>query len=498
METCLKPALEGPVCAASGGPAGATEVAGLAGLAWLPAAGGALAEGPELALARAAARSLYEWLAAEADPDHLRALARRILVHAGPVLAFQPEDGWEAASALAWARGHRVRVTSRGAAAAPVPGSRARRCRLLLDFSRVTAIGVDARRRLALVGAGARLGQVQEKLAASGLSLPSRPPDPDATLGAWLAGGGLGQRLFAHGTCVEHLRAVEAALPQGVHVRVHQDGSLDLLDDPRAEVRHLDPPQAAAWFSGAGLPHLKPADFARRAGRPGAVVSVLLEVGSDLPVSPHLVPFPSRGLALRFARNVAEEAERVGRLPADLEVLSPAALEPARAAWAEAGSLPADYRDAPGGYVYLDFEEAAAEELLRSPSLTGPLGLQMPATAARLLEERSRPPDPAAPGPAAPALQVLLKLDALPGYLKAVERLARWSRIPLRWEVRHLRRGRALVRLDRTTEPAGPARLPQRLVAGSLFIALAQLAVIHFNGVPARGGALPLGPRNVI
>jgi hypothetical protein len=469
-------------------------------LAWLPASGCALDERPEVAVAREASRSLYEALARQAEPGRGGSIARRIHVHLSqlspepavpptdrpgrrmawivahcvrlarlarrlarprPTLVFQPLDGWETARALAWACARGMRAAARGAgpsvagAPSPVAGG------LWLDMSLVRAIGVDARQRVAVAGAGVRVEQLRQRLAESGLALLAEPEDPGASLVASLASGRPGRNAFAHGGVTEQIRWAEVALPQGLHLRLFQDGGLEVLDDPLAPVEHLAPPEAADWFARFGLPHLRPADIGDR-GRAGVLVSALLDVGPAHPPRPHLVPFARRHAALQFARTLAEEAERTGRLPLNLEY---------RAA-----------PDSPGGCVYVDFADAGAEELLRAAAFLGPLAGERSEAAAQALAEKLRPAAGGSVAPRRVLVETGLDLDGLEPFMEAAERICGRLRTPLEFEVTYLRRGRARVR---ACCPARPG-LRDRLISHVLQSLLGRGPLARPTGMPQR------------
>jgi hypothetical protein len=230
-------------------------------------------------------------------------------------------------------------------------------------------------------------------------------------------------------------------LPQGLHLRVHGDGALDVLDDPRSPAEHFEPPQAAEWLAALDLPHLRPADFTGPGPRRGILISLLVEVGLMRAERTHLVPLEDRGRALRLAATLAAEAERTGRLPLNLECWS---------GTVGAGGGPSS-RTAAGACVYVDFDDPGAEELLRAECFAGPLAADRPEDAARAMAERLGPPGvpPARDG----SWWTDLDGSAVAAHLEQVERLARAARLPLEWRAVFLRRGRARVR---TGFPAGP------------------------------------------
>ncbi|MBI5838130.1 MAG: FAD-binding protein [Candidatus Eisenbacteria bacterium] len=459
--------------------------------AWLPEAGGALQEAPGLMLARSAAYSLYEALAAQAEAGQLRTLAGRI--HVGPVRAggvsagagrawistvraglerlrpaapaavwFRPQDGWEVARALVWARtrGTRVRVQAPGAAVGPTearPGAVQKDC-LVLDLSGLTALGVSAARRRVVLGAGVTAAAARERLAGAGLALRAVPEDESHSVAAWFSASGIGRNSFAHGPGPSGVRAVDLATPDGYFLRLHDDGGLDLLEDLRRGPRHLEVEAALDWLDRAGLPPLRPADLCGSDFRVGVVVALHVDAGvprEPLEARAHFFAFREPVAALRFARCLAEEAERSGRLPTNLEYLS-----------------------AEGG-VYVDFEDASSEELLQAPSLSAHRERESPGTARRILDRRASGPASGEGAVAGLGCNAVMESEAAAQFMGAAASLARRLRAVTGFRVLFLRRARVRVSLQ-----AG---------SGVVLALLAALAETEYAAVAVPPGAAPPG-----
>ena len=117
----------------------------------------------------------------EADRDqnvYLGKLFTRRLTHAVPDVIFQPISTAECAAALEWARERQVPVTLRGAASTAMGGAVPSDAGLTLDLSRLDAIEIDERERVAMIGAGARLRTIHQRLAEQRAGAPFLSLEP--------------------------------------------------------------------------------------------------------------------------------------------------------------------------------------------------------------------------------------------------------------------------------------------------------------------------------
>src|SRR5215813_12740180 len=149
-------------------------------------------------------------LRSEADRDqnvYLGKLFTRTLTGAVPDLIFQPETPAEVACAMRWARAQGVPVTLRGAASTAMGGAVPNEGGLTLDLSRLDEIEVDAAAGVCVVGAGARLRAIHQRLAQHQLALRVYPSNLGGTLAGWFATGGVGLNAFEHGRALDSVRA---------------------------------------------------------------------------------------------------------------------------------------------------------------------------------------------------------------------------------------------------------------------------------------------------
>src|SRR5439155_13754828 len=120
---------------------------------------------------------------------------------------------------------------------------------LTLDLSRLDGIEVNALDRVCVIGAGARLRTVHQRLAARGLALKCYPSNLGGTLAGWFVTGGIGLNAYGRGRALDSVRAADLLLPAGEHIRFHDDGRLDVPDSgPHGHRRTVPGAESAAWF----------------------------------------------------------------------------------------------------------------------------------------------------------------------------------------------------------------------------------------------------------
>lgn len=473
-------------------------------LAWFLSQGRDFFARPGAAASREAASSLFDALSARSEEAHARTLAHRILIdsfllsehdrdqnvylgafytrfltRAVPDLIFQPLDGVEAARALAWARTRKTAVTLRGAGTTAMGGAVPGNGGLLLDLSRLDQISVDAKGRVALVGAGARLKQIHDRVAAAGLALKNYPSNLGGTLAGWFATGNIGMSAFSQGECRDHVRALEVLLPGGEHLRLHDDGRMELLQSGMPH-RHLTAEEAPGYLRSRNLPEIRLQDYAGTEGQFGIILSMTVELMPKVRMRPHLVPFRHRLEALRFAQRLAAAAENSGRLPANLKYISLSHLRLSQKIWKSEGRLPGDWQEFSGGYIYVDFESAEAEQVLKNAGLEDAVERDLPQSAAEVLADKFRPQQAKRFGPGMLAAETLLDAEQIPKYLDSLDDLSARARVPLEFEVYHLRGGRSLVISSYLVDPRASGFF------GSLLLApvMTEIAISRFSGSP--------------
>ncbi|MER7155342.1 FAD-dependent oxidoreductase [Streptomyces lydicus] len=113
--------------------------------------------------------------------------------------------------------------------------------RAVIDLSALDSVAHDTRLRALAVGAGARLGQVNEQLFKRwGVALPAGSC-PTVGVGGHISGGGYGPLNRLHGLTVDHLHAVEVVV-------VDQSGTARAV----VATREKDDPRRDLWWAHTG------------------------------------------------------------------------------------------------------------------------------------------------------------------------------------------------------------------------------------------------------
>jgi FAD/FMN-containing dehydrogenase/ferredoxin len=334
-------------------------------------------------------------LRSELDRDqnvYLGPLFTRTLTRAVPDLAFQPASLAEAAAALTWGRENQVPVTLRGAGSTAMGGSVPSDAGLVLDLARLDQIEVDAEDEVCVIGAGARMRDVHRVLAGQELALKVYPSNLGGTMVGWFVTGGVGMNAFAHGRVLDSVRAADLLFPDGTHVRLHDDGRLDV---PAGHGRRtLTATEAKEWFRTTSRPELTLADLAGSEGVFGLVLRITVEVEPRPAIGAFLLGFEGGDDALEAAAWIASRAGAQFPRPANLKYLDAAHIEHTMKVWEDEDARA--WRAAPGGY--------SAGRNMPFRRIAGPseLGVAVPAATAPL-ERNGKPASPAS-GPAhAPA-----------------------------------------------------------------------------------------------
>ena len=416
-----------------------------------------------------------ELLRSEADRDqnvYLGSLFTRTLTRAVPDLIFLPATVAETAAALAWAREQGVPVTLRGAASTAMGGAVPSDGGLALDLSRLDAIEIDAAHGVCVVGAGARLRAVHQRLAERGLALRVYPSNLGGTLAGWFATGGIGMNAFGRGRALDSVLAADVLLPSGDHLRFHADGRLDVPEDRHR--RTLSLTASRDWFAAQGLESITLADLAGSEGVLGAILQLTVAVERRPEIGAFLLCFPRSAAALGAAAWIATEAGQRFPHPANLKLLSGTHLDHTRRVWQDEDARP--WRALPGelsasahmpwsrivgptelgvralpdpqggAYLFVDFldlDEARrfAAALASLPGGAAVLG----AESIRFARERFRPQQTKRLGPGLLAAEILMPAAEVPRFLTRATRLAERAGNHLDAEVYFLADGTALV-----------------------------------------------------
>ena len=413
-------------------------------------------------------------LRGEADRDqnvYLGPLFTRTLTRALPDLIFLPVHPAEAAAALRWARDQGVPITLRGAASTAMGGAVPNDGGLTLDLSRLDTIEIDADAGVCVVGAGARLRTVHQKLAERGLALRAYPSNLGGTLAGWFATGGIGMNAFGRGRALDSVLAADVLLPSGDHVRFYADGRLNVPDGRhRKTLPALAAPQ---WFVALGLEPFTLADLAGSEGVFGVLLQLTVAVEPRGEIGAFLLGFERAGMALEAALFIAAQAGSRFPPPANLKFLSGSHLEHTRRVWQDedakawhatrehqpagahlpwtriAGPTEFGLRvepDAPAAaYLFVDFLDLAAARRFAAAlaSLPGrPIALGPESV--RFAAERFRPQQTKRLGPGLIAAEIVMPADEVSKFLPRAERLAHHAGNHLDAEVYFLADGTAL------------------------------------------------------
>lgn len=452
-------------------------------------------------------------LRGEADRDqnvYLGRLFTRTLTRAVPDLVFLPANALEVAEALRWARAHSVPVALRGAASTAMGGAVPNDGGLALDLTRLDDVEVDVRDRVCVVGAGARLREIHRRLAERGFALSVYPSNLGGTLAGWFVTGGIGLNAFGRGRALDFVRAADVLLPSGEHVRLHDDGRLD-VPDGSSHRRTLQGEEREAWFAERGIAPMALADLAGSEGVLGAVTQLTVAIEPRPAIGAFLLSFAARDEALEAAAWVARESGQAFGAPANLKLLSGSHVRHARRVWLDeearewrrhpgtlgtdeqlpwrelrgAGGLGArpatlDHERA-GAYLYVDFLDLDAARtfagaLDRCPG--APRVLDEPGT--RFARERFRPQQIKRLGPGLLAAEIVLPAAEVPSFLAHADRMARNAGAESDVEVYYLRGGEALAIAGTLTDHRRGAFAVDLVLAP----ALVDLAMARHRGRP--------------
>jgi len=453
-----------------------------------------------------------DFLRGEADRDqnvYLGKLFTRRLTRAVPDLIFQPVNPAEAALALRWARGQDVPVTLRGAASTAMGGAVPNDGGLVLDLSRMDQIDLDPAGGVAVVGAGARLRVIHQRLAKRGLALQVYPSNLGGTLVGWFVTGGIGMNAYGHGRALASVKAADVLLPAGEHVRFHDDGRLDVPDEgPKRKT--IPASESDAWFTAHGYRPMGLADLAGSEGVLGLVLRLTVTVERRPEIGAFLLAFERRAQALEAVAWVANAAGGRFSPPANVKLLSDSHLHHIRRVWEDEGArewrehpgklssgadmpwtrivgpTPLGAQTAPdfahaGAYLFVDFLDLeAARAFATALGLCPGSPRVLDAESVRFAADRFRPMQTKRLGPGLLAAEIVMPAEQVPAFLPAADALARGAGRPLDAEVYYLGDGSALVIAAYLVDHRSGAFAVDLVLAPALL----DLAMSRFQGKP--------------
>jgi FAD/FMN-containing dehydrogenase len=150
------------------------------------------------------------------------------LVATAPALVLQPTSAAHVATAVGVARDQRVLLSIKGGGHNMAGTSIAERG-LTLDMSRLRDITIDAHRRLAHVGAGCLLRDVDRATQAHGLATPLGSFSSEVGVAGLTLGGGLGYLTRRFGWAADNLEEVEIVTADGQIRTASRDENSDLF-----------------------------------------------------------------------------------------------------------------------------------------------------------------------------------------------------------------------------------------------------------------------------
>ena len=416
------------------------------------------------------------FLRSELDRDqnvYMGPFFTRVLTRAVPDVVFQPSTPHEVELAMQWARDSRVGLATRGAGSAAMGGAVPNNGGLLLEMSRFDQVQGDRADTVAVIGSGARLKTIHNRLAELGLALKTYPSNLGGTFAGWFSTGGLGLNSFKYGPVQEQVRAVSVILPRGEHVRFHDDGRLDVLDAESAKQR-LTPEAAEAWLKSQGYPPLRLQDLAGTEGQFGILLTFTVDV-IPLPRSRAVYfEFASEVEALHFVQWVSDTARARRCPPANLKYLSESHVAAAR-------TVRNGVKTAGKPAVYIDFDDADEARQFEAGLESGKWKIKSDDVEALAWhDDRFRPQQAKRLGPGYLAAEILMATQHVERFLDRAAQLTAKVGVHLESEVYFFDEGRCLVIAGYMTQGQRRGFLFEMALAPMLV----DLAMTRYDGFP--------------
>jgi Fe-S oxidoreductase/FAD/FMN-containing dehydrogenase len=147
-----------------------------------------------------------------------------------PDAVVQPQTEAELAELVSWASKHKVALTPRGKASSGYGGVIPMKGGIVVDFYRMQSIKhIDTEKRTVVVEPGVVWEVLDKELIKHGMTLRLYPSSyPSATVGGWLAQGGVGIGSYETGWFRENVISARVVTPDG-EVREFSSDDLDLI-----------------------------------------------------------------------------------------------------------------------------------------------------------------------------------------------------------------------------------------------------------------------------
>ncbi|MGA9177448.1 MAG: FAD-binding oxidoreductase [Desulfobacterales bacterium] len=144
-----------------------------------------------------------------------------------PAVIVQCAEADDVLHAISYARGNRLEISIRGGGH-NIAGSALCDNGMLIDFSNMTTVSVDAQKRRAYVEPGATLGDFDKAVQAHGLASPVGINSTTGMAGLTL-GGGFGWLTRKYGMTIDNLVSAEMVTADGRKIQVSENENTDLF-----------------------------------------------------------------------------------------------------------------------------------------------------------------------------------------------------------------------------------------------------------------------------
>jgi FAD/FMN-containing dehydrogenase len=156
--------------------------------------------------------------------------ARRIwnaMIDRRPAIVVQPVEAGDVAAAIRWARDNALEISVRGAGH-NIAGNAVSNGGMMIDFSRMRHVRVDAGKRRAYVGPGATLADLDSATQQHGLATPVGVNSTTGIAGLTL-GGGFGWLTRKRGMTIDNLVSADVVTADGKRLRASEQDNAELF-----------------------------------------------------------------------------------------------------------------------------------------------------------------------------------------------------------------------------------------------------------------------------
>lgn len=152
------------------------------------------------------------------------------------VVLVKPADAQEISGILKLANEERIPVFPRGGGTGLCGGAIPTQDGIILSLERLKAVDVDNDNLMAVVEAGATLGELQSRVEEEGLFFPPHPGDESAQVGGLVACNAGGVRAVKYGVMRNYVRGLEVVMPTGEVLNI---GGKLIKDNTGYSLMHL-------------------------------------------------------------------------------------------------------------------------------------------------------------------------------------------------------------------------------------------------------------------